>query len=113
MSHEPVPVIDGKLTYDFRIQQSYINDPFQSGSFFGQKEVRDGVFVMFAGNGEQSNTATDDTDITASDYVKWLNIGPFKRFYNIEDYNMDGDVSAADYYLWLTNSNVRTSVNRD
>ena len=38
MSHEPVPIIDDKITYDFRIQQSYINDPYGFG-YYAQKEV--------------------------------------------------------------------------
>ena len=113
MSHEAIPVVDGALTYDFRVQESYIDDPFGSGSFVGQKEVLPGVFAMFAGNGDQTTSDNEDTDITASDQGKWNNNGPETRTYNFVDYNMDGDVSALDYELWQSNSPGFTSVPRD
>ena len=113
MSHIPVPVTNGQLTYDFRNKQSYVNDPFNSGSFVRQKEVTTGVFAMFAGNGDQTSTAQEDTDITASDFAKWLSNGPQNRTYNLLDYNMDGEVSALDFELWQTNSPAFTSVPRE
>ncbi|PHN02336.1 DUF7507 domain-containing protein [Flavilitoribacter nigricans] len=113
MSHEAVPIVNGKITYDFRDKQSYVNDPFNSGSFIGQKEVLPGVFAMFAGNGDQTETINSDTDINASDFAKWLNNGPQNRTFNLVDYNMDGDVSALDFDLWQSNSPGFTSVKRD
>lgn len=113
MSDSPVGVVDGKLSYDFRDKQSYLNDPFNSGSFVRQKEVLPGVFAMIAGNGDQSLSASEDTDITASDYSKWLGAGPLTQIYSIVDYNMDGEVSALDFDLWQQNSPSFTSVPRD
>jgi len=113
MSDVAVPVVNGTLTYDFRNKQSYINDPFFSMAFIGQKEVLPGVFALYAGNGDQSSVADEDTDITTADYSKWLNNGPETRRYKLIDYNMDGDISALDYNLWQDNSPRFTSVKRD
>jgi len=113
MSDVAVTPVNGTITYNFRDKQSYINDPFNSGSFIGQKEVLPGVFAMYAGNGDQTSVASEDTDITAADYNKWLNNGPENRTYNLIDYNMDGDVSALDFSLWQTNSPRFTSVIRN
>lgn len=113
MSHQAVSVIEGKLFYDFRDKQSYLNDPFNSGSFVRQKEVLPGVYAMIAGNGDQILTAKEDTDITASDYSRWLGVGPLVQIYNLVDYNMDGEVSTLDFELWQKNSPAFTSVPRN
>ncbi|PHN00648.1 DUF7507 domain-containing protein, partial [Flavilitoribacter nigricans] len=113
MSHEAVPVVDGTLTYDFRGQQSYLNDPFLSGLPIAQKEVIPGVFAMYAGNSDQDSVDDEDVDITSSDNAKWLNNGAETRTFNLVDYNMDGDVSALDYDLWQANSPKFTSVKRE
>ena len=113
MSHQAVPIVDGVITYDFRDKQSYLNDPLNSGSFIAQKEVMPGVFAMYAGNGDQDTDTEEDTDITATDYSKWLNNNPENRVFKLVDYNMDGDVSALDFELWQTNSPRFTSVPRE
>jgi len=113
MSATAISIVNGTITYDFRDKQSYLSDPFSSGIFNAQKEVLPGVFAMYAGNGDQTSVAEEDTDITAADYTKWLNNGPENRTYNLVDYNMDGDVSALDFNLWQTNSPRFTSVIRD
>ncbi|MDV7399077.1 hypothetical protein RZS08_47145, partial [Arthrospira platensis SPKY1] len=53
MSHQPIPVSGNQLVYDFRNQDSY------TGLLgFGQKELAQGVFGMFAGNGDQTNSSS-------------------------------------------------------
>ena len=113
MSATAVAPVDGSIVYDFRNKESFINDPFNSGNFIGQKEVLPGVFAMYGGNGDQTSVNSEDTDITSSDFSKWLNNGPQNRTYNLIDYNMDGDVSALDYNLWQFNSPRFTSVPRN
>ena len=113
MSHEAVPIIDGSMTYDFRFQDSYLNDPIGLGGFYSQKEVVPGVFAMYAGNGDQTSSSASDTDINTSDYTKWLNNGLEFRTYNFTDYNMSGDRNANDFELWQTNSPRNTTVPRD
>jgi uncharacterized repeat protein (TIGR01451 family) len=112
MSDVAVPFVNGVLTYDFRNKQSYIDGGLGGGEAIGQKEVIPGVFAMYAGNADQSTSGTDDTDINATDYLKWLNNNPETRVFKIVDFNMDGDVSALDYELWQSNSPRFTTVPR-
>ena len=107
MSADPVSVINGALSYDFRDKESY---KAGIGLFVGQKLVLPGVYAMYAGNGDQTSTTNEDTDITAVDYVKWLSTGSKTRIYNMVDYNMDGDISSLDFDLWQINSPKTTSI---
>ena len=111
MSHVAVPVVGGKISYDFRDKQSYLNDIF--GASIAQKEVLPGVFAMYAGNGAQSDDANDDVDINAADGTKHANNGSEVVVFRLVDYNMDGDVSTLDFELWQRNSPRFTSVKRD
>jgi len=113
LSDVVVPVVNGTLNYDFKNKQSYIDDPFFSMAFIRQKGVLPGVFVKYAGIGDQSSVADEDTDITTADYLKWLNNGTEIRIYKLVDYNMDGDISALDYNLWQNNSPRFSSVKRE
>ena len=113
MSHEPVDIVSGKLTYDFRIQQSYVDDPFGFGIFAQQKEITPGTFVMLGSNGEQASSANDDTDITDGDRAFWEDsIGIFGK-YEAADYNLNGDVNVNDRKIWEENNGKFTSVPRD
>lgn len=116
MSHEPIPIVNGRLLYDFREQQSYINDPFGFGSFVGEKEVVvDGVlrYFMFSGNGDQQSTNSSDTDINFDDRIIWeLQNGIFGR-YRAADYNMSGDINFNDRSIWEENNSRFTSVPRN
>ncbi|MEW4925686.1 hypothetical protein [Algibacter sp. 2305UL17-15] len=109
MSADPVPVVNGEMTYDFRDKESYIVGI--GGTFVGQKQVA-GVYAMYAGNGDQTSSTEEDTDITSGDYAKWKNNGSETRTYNLVDYNMDGEVSALDFELWELNSPLFSSVPR-
>jgi hypothetical protein len=114
MSHEAVPILNGgSLTYDFRFQDSYLYDPIPLGTFYRQKEVIPGVFAMYAGNGDQTSSTANDTDINGQDYSKWLNNGLEFRTYNFTDHNMSGDRNSQDAAVWQTNSPRNTSVPRD
>ncbi|PWH81402.1 hypothetical protein DIS18_14835 [Algibacter marinivivus] len=110
MSADPVSVVNGELTYDFRNEESYIATAL--GLFVGQKEVSTGVYAMYSGNGDQTSSSNEDTDITSVDYSKWLNNGSKTRTYNLVDYNMDGEVSVLDFELWQANSPITTSISR-
>jgi len=112
MSHEPIPIINDKITYDFRIQQSYVNDPYGFG-YYAQKEVSPGVYVMFGGNGKQEPALNDDTDIEFNDRGFWeLENGIFRQ-YSFGDYNLNGDINFNDRLLWEINNGIFTSVPRD
>lgn len=111
MSHEPVQIVDNKLVYDFRIQQSYVNDPFGFGAV-GQQEILPGIFAMFGANGEQID-ASEDTDTTVNDCGFWDLLNGIFGHYEPGDYNLNGDVNVNDRILWETNNGRFTSVPRD
>jgi len=94
MSPEPLPILNDKIVYDFRIQQSYINDPFQFG-YSGQKEIFPGVFAMFGGNGQQANAPDDDVDINFDDGTFWQDENGKFNLYLFGDYNLNGDGTEA------------------
>jgi hypothetical protein len=112
MSHVPVPVVNGTITYDFRNKQSYIYDPFGLGTWVGQKQILPGVYAMYAANGQQASTTNADTDITSDDRTYWeLQNGTISRYRN-GDYNMNGDCNSNDRILWEFNNGRFTSVPR-
>jgi hypothetical protein len=103
----------GPSSYDFRYTQSYINNPFGFNDIVGQKEILDGVFVMFGGNGDQITTSQSDTDINFDDRSKWESENTEFGKYRIGDYNMNGDTNFNDRNLWEINNGNFTSVPRD
>jgi uncharacterized repeat protein (TIGR01451 family) len=113
MSHEPVPITNGKIVYDFRAQQSYIDDPFMFGTFSGQKEIQSGVFVMLGGNGNQKLSIQSDTDINFDDRTFWESENGIIAKYRNGDYNLNGDTNFNDRRTWELNNGKFTSVPRD
>ena len=120
MSPDPVPVVPGidssTITFDFRTQESYVDDPFMIGIFAGQKELLPqypGVFAMFAGNGNQTNTAFSDTDINFDDRTFWEGENGDIGEYRIGDYNLNGDTNFNDRVTWERNNGKFTSVPRN
>lgn len=112
MSHEPLSVVDGTLTYDFRQQQSYIFDEFNFGTFSGQKEILPGVFAMHAGNGNQTQTTSSDTDVNFDDRTFWESENGIIAKYRFGDYNLNGDTNFNDRRVWELNNGKFTSVPR-
>ena len=99
MSPNRVLIINGVLTHDFTVNDSYvlINPPS-----FGQKQ-KGSKWMMYAGDGKKILT-TDNYDVNASDSQYWKGqSGTFDQ-YKGGDYNMDADVNFADSYLWKFNS---------
>jgi uncharacterized repeat protein (TIGR01451 family) len=113
MSHEPIPIANGKIVYDFRVQQSYINDPFLFGTFAGQKEILPGVFAMLGSNGNQTLTTNSDTDINFDDRTFWESENGDIAKYRNGDYNLNGDTNFNDRRVWELNNGKFTSVPRD
>jgi len=112
MSHIPIPIVNGTLTYDFRSHQSYIDDPFGFGAI-GQKEILPGIFAMFAGNGNQVLTNYSDTDINIDDRTYWdVQNGTAGRYRN-GDYNLNGDCNNNDRKTWKLNNGKFTTVPRN
>jgi hypothetical protein len=111
MSPQPVPVINGILTYDFRNAQSYIDDPFGFGGV-GQKELLPnlpGVFAMFTGNGYQIEPSAS-ASINFDDRIIWGNQNGVAGRYRNGDFNMNGDVNYNDRIAWEFNNGKDTTV---
>ncbi|MCB1124814.1 MAG: hypothetical protein KJT03_24890, partial [Verrucomicrobiae bacterium] len=105
-------IVNNKITYDFRTQQSYLVDPFGFG-FVGQKEILPGVFAMHAGNGNQTLSTQSDTDINFDDRTYWEGENGELGQYRIGDYNLNGDTNFNDRIQWELNNGKFTSVPRD
>ena len=110
MSTIPLPVINGEITYDFRNRNSY-QGPLAFG--VGQKEVSRGVFAMFAGNGDQQDTAQDAIDINSNDLRAWLIDDGLNSSYFLRDMDLSGDVNVQDKALFLENNGLFSEVDRD
>ncbi|MBK9335062.1 MAG: hypothetical protein IPM98_00180 [Lewinellaceae bacterium] len=113
MSHTAVPITGGSITYDFRTQQSYINDPFVFGTFSGQKQFLPGLYCMYGGNGEQTQTNSSDTDINFNDRTYWEGENGDIAKYRNGDHSMNGDTNFNDRRVWEINNGRFTSVPRD
>ena len=113
MSPEPLPVIDGILTCDFRYAQSYIDNDFGYGGV-GQTEVLPGIYAMFAGNGDQvklvSDSGNDRNDINYNDRTYWGSQNGTVGRYRNGDFNMNGDSNYNDRITWEFNNGKFTSV---
>lgn len=103
MSPQPVPVTNGTLTYDFTSADSY-----RDATGFGQKQFADGIWTMYAGDGNQSDFPS--FDITGNDKTIWINENGNFDEYHIPDYNLDGDVNGGDKSLWDLNNGVSSRV---
>ncbi|MCO6477172.1 MAG: DUF11 domain-containing protein [Phaeodactylibacter sp.] len=112
MSHEPIAIVGGVISYDFRVQQSYLVDPFGFG-YVGQKEILPGVWAMHGGNGNQTLSGDSDTDINFDDRTYWEAENGDIAKYRIGDYNLNGDTNFNDRRVWELNNGKFTSVPRD
>ncbi len=113
MSDVAIPIVDDTLSYDFTIKDSYIDDPFEFGIFVGQKQVAPGVYALFAGNGNQTESATSDTDLNFGDRSFWEDQNGEFGEYSPADYNLNGDINLNDRVLWELNNGKFTSVPRN
>jgi hypothetical protein len=108
--------VDGTIHYDFRTQQSYIDDFGGFGTAVGQKELSvDGqtVYVMLGGNGNQVADTNADTDVNFDDGTFWeLENSIFGRYLG-GDYNLNGDTNFNDRRVFEINNSKFTSVPRD
>jgi hypothetical protein len=111
-----VSVIDGTISYDFRSNEGYIDDPFGFGPS-GQKELLPnypGVYGMFAGNGDQvklpSDSENDITDINLNDRTYWEDQNGTNGKYRNGDYNLNGDCNYNDRTTYEFNNGKFSSV---
>jgi len=103
MTPQPVNLIGGTLTYDFRLQDSYRNP-----TSFGQKQLPTGEWAMYAGDADQSDFPS--YDMTGADKSIWVNDnGQFDQ-YLPADLNLDGDVNGQDKAIWFENNGISSRV---
>ena len=103
MTPQPVEVINGILTYDFRLSDSY-----HDATSFGQKQLSTGEWTMFAGDADQTDFPS--FDIKGTDKTVWFqNNGTFDHYLS-SDFNLDGDVNGRDKSFWDKNNGVSSRV---
>jgi len=103
MSPKLVLLENNMLTYDFSFKDSY-----RDLTSFGQKQLPDGTWAMFAGDADQSDFPS--YDINGQDKVIWVNDnGQFDQ-YLPADLNLDGDVNGADKAIWFENNGISSRV---
>ncbi len=107
MSQYPLNISNGKVIYDFTTQDSYRDLPNPTG--FGQKEVRPGVFAMFAGDCAQENDVFS-YDITGADKILWSQQNGNFDQYLPTDLNLNGDVNGNDKIIWNNNNGISSRV---
>ena len=103
MSPQPVPVINGRLTYDFTQSDSYV-----SLLGHGQKELSDGTFAMFIGNIEHDELGINDINI--NDLRNFIEANGEHSSYYEADVDFNGDVNVVDQQKILANMGVFTEV---
>ena len=107
MSPNSLPIIDGRISFDFRANQS-----FRGLLGDGQKLIGDGRYAMYSGNGDQVTTSSSIKDINANDLNLWTVENGSHSGYYLQDYDLNGDVNVHDKAIWLTNNGVFTDVDR-
>lgn len=107
MSPTPLSVVQGKLRFDFRTNQSYTR---LLGN--GQKVLKPGVFAMYAGNGDQVTAPESPKDINANDVSLWARDNGKHSGYYFQDYDLSGDINVHDKAIWLLNNGIFTDVDR-
>lgn len=105
MSATPTTIENHQLTYDFRHQNSYA----ENGS--GQKEIKPGVWAMFAGDCAQKNDY-GSYQVTGADKIPWQLLNGTSYIYSNGDMNLDGDVNGNDKGIWFENNGIYSSVQR-
>lgn len=105
MTPTPQPVVNGTISFDFRIQDSY-RRLFGAG----QKQIAPGVFAMYAANGDQYLSLESSGDINVSDMSEWLKENGQHSSYYRQDYDLNGDANVQDKGIYLRNIGIFTDV---
>jgi YD repeat-containing protein len=109
---DAVPVVTGKVSFDFRNHQSYIDTSWGTDLYVGQKPISSGRFVMVAGNGDQIRDAASDTDMSMDDRTWWESHNGNFGLYRSGDYDLSGDTNMDDRGMWERSNGKFTSVPR-
>jgi len=105
MTRNAMPITNGRITYDFRDNNiTYVGANPATPLGVGLFETTNGLFAMYAADGEQIKDATiaqnPSYNITGDDKTVWVSRSGTFAIYQVSDYNMDGDTSGADKIPW-------------
>ncbi|WP_298348952.1 CotH kinase family protein [Runella sp.] len=96
VSHDAVPIVKNKITYDFTQRQSYIPAGLPAS---GQLQVG-ATYCLYASDAQKASFS----EINANDATMWLiDNGKFGR-YTFSDFNLDGEINASDATIWRRNN---------
>jgi Ig-like domain CHU_C associated len=96
VSHDIVPIVNNKITYDFTQRQSYIPAGLPAS---GQLQIGT-TYCLFASDASKASFS----EINANDASMWLiDNGKFGR-YSFTDFNLDGEINANDATIWRRNN---------
>lgn len=96
VSHDIVPIVNNKITYDFTQRQSYIPAGLPAS---GQLQIGN-TYCLFASDASKASFS----EINANDASMWLiDNGKFGR-YSFTDFNLDGEINANDATIWRRNN---------
>jgi len=84
------------------------NDSYKDATSFGQIEIEQGVWGMFAGDADQSDIPS--YDINGNDKSKWFNSNGVFDYYIQADMNLDADVNGNDKIYWDNNNGLSSRV---
>lgn len=96
VSHEAVSALNGKISYDFTKNQSYIPP---SAPASGQLQVGS-VFCLIAADGSKASFS----EINANDASVWQSDNGKFGVYRLSDFNLDGEINANDGSIWRRNN---------
>ncbi len=106
MSATPISISGGALTYDFRLEDSY-----RGGAGLGQKQISNGVWALFAGDGDQLVDPIG-YDINGQDKVLWSADNGMFLTYKETDFNLDGDINGMDRIVWSYNNGIFSDIEK-
>ncbi len=104
MSATAVDIVDGELSYDFSLQDSY-----HTATDLGSKEITPGTWGMYGGN-VYPDYIDQGFQINGADKTTWLTGNGQFHIYTATDVNMDGDINGGDKSLWLKNNGIVSGV---
>jgi hypothetical protein len=96
VSHVPVSIVSNQISYDFRLQNSYI----PTGGFgYGQQKIGT-MYLLYGGDCLKATNPVIDV----SDNNKWRQSNGVFSKYITADMNLDGAIDTADRLIWRKNN---------
>ncbi len=107
MTAEAISPANKFVAHNFNLMDTYTG----GGTGIGQKLLPTGVWVMPAGDADQSDTPSYDNN--GADKIIWSNENGKFDIYNLQsDFNLDGNVTGEDKAVWEKNFGVSSRVPR-